>query len=91
MLEPIAEQMPSPEKETDEKPFDKSYVMRVTANNAKKSVDISLNKTTKRLEDFSPGTEKWREVLDTLSALHQFRSLIDDFESHNVPLFTKGS
>jgi len=73
----------------DEKPFDKSYVMRVTANNAKKSVDISINKTSQRLEEFPPKSVKWQEVLDTLHALHQFRKLIDDFQVHNPGLFLK--
>jgi len=71
----------------DIKPFDKSYVMRVTATNARKSVDISINKTSQRLEEFAPESEKWREVLNTLHALHQFRRLIDEFQEANAALF----
>ncbi|RKZ77869.1 MAG: hypothetical protein DRQ35_06935 [Gammaproteobacteria bacterium] len=73
--------------EEDIKPFDKSYVMRVTANNARKSVDISINKTSQRLEEFPPETTKWKEVLNTLHALHRFRSVIDGFEAANEVLF----
>ena len=73
----------------DNKPFDKSYVMRVTATNARKSVDISINKTSSRLEEFPPDTEKWKEVLATLHALHQLRKIIDDFQLANPDLFDK--
>jgi len=73
--------------EEDIKPFDKSYVMRVTANNARKSVDISINKTSQRLEEFPPETTKWKEVLNTLHALHMFRRIIDEFQAKNAALF----
>jgi len=77
------------EVDEDIKPFDKAYVMRVTTANARKSVDISINKTSKRLEEFPPETEKWKEVLNTLHALHRFRSVIDQFQEHNEALFTQ--
>jgi len=77
--------------EEESKPFDKSYVMRITVANARKSADISINKTSQRLEEFAPKTDKWQEILDTLHALHQFRKLVDDFQYHNPQLFMKDS
>jgi hypothetical protein len=70
-------------------PFDKSYVMRITTNNARKSVDISINKTSSRINEFPPDSDKWKEVLNTLHALHVFRKMIDDFELHNPQLFMR--
>ena len=63
--------------------------MKVTIANARKSADISINKTSQRLEHFEKGSDKWQEVLDTLHVLHQFRKLIDDFQLNNPQLFIK--
>ena len=71
-------------------PFYMGYVMKVTAESMKESVDFSINRTTGRLSEFDQGSEKWQEVLNTLHNLHQLRKLVDDFEIHNSDLFKRG-
>lgn len=69
------------------KPFDRGYVMNITANNALSRIDLSVNKTSARLGDFEPDSPKWKEVLDTLYALDKFKKLINDFRLNNPDVF----
>ena len=68
-------------------PFSKGYVVNHAVNDAKASVDKSINYATRRLKDFPSGSEKWREILDTLHVLHEMRKMLDDFVKHNPHLF----
>lgn len=72
-------------------PFDQPYVMKVTINKMRKSIDTSFYKTSSRLEEFEEKSDKWVEVLNTLHALHAIRKVIDDFETHNNHLFTNNN
>ena len=66
--------------EVNEKPFSMSYVLKTTSKHIRKSIDISIRKTTERIEEFSGNTEKSREVFETLSMLHMQRKALDDFQ-----------
>ena len=73
--------------ENIEKPFSKGYVLRTTAKHMRKSVDISIRKTFERVKDFEGDQEKSQEVFETLSALHQMRKMLDDFQLANQEKF----
>lgn len=70
----------------ENKPFSMSYVLRTTAKHMRKSIDISIRKTFERMPEFD-NTEKSREVLETLSTLHQMRKQLDDFQAANKEQF----
>ena len=72
-----------------EKPFDKGFVLQVTARNMRKDVDFSIRRTFDRFEDFEGNEEKRAEIFETLGVLHKIHKLIDDFEEHNSHLFLK--
>ena len=72
-----------------QKPFDKQFVVRLTVANMRKDIDISINKTTGRLEDFEADSDKWREVLDTIHVLNKLKALLDEFQINNEQLFSK--
>jgi len=55
----------------------------------RKAVDVSINRTSSRLKEFDPGTDKWQEVLDTIHILDKLKSLVDDFVINNKAIFTK--
>lgn len=60
--------------DTKHKPFSKEYVLQVTALHMKKAVDISIRKTSERIEEFAGDQEKSREVLETLVMLNMIRN-----------------
>jgi hypothetical protein len=69
------------EAETTEAfPFTKGYVLRTTAKHMRKSIDISIRKTFERIKEFDNNPEKSREVLETLSILHNMRAQLDAFQ-----------
>jgi hypothetical protein len=69
------------EAETTETfPFTKGYVLRTTAKHMRKSIDISIRKTFERIKEFDNNPEKSREVLETLSILHNMRAQLDAFQ-----------
>ena len=70
-----------------QRPFSKSYVMRLTLKYVIRSIEMSLAKTFERVEEFANDREKSTEVLETLSALHAFKRLIEDFKEHNKHIF----
>lgn len=72
----------------DNKPFSQDYVLRLTAKNMRKSIDISIRKTFERVAEFADDPEKSREVFETLSHLHTMRRQIDDFQKANRDAFT---
>lgn len=63
------------------------YVLRTTAKHMRKSVDISIRKTFERVAEFDGNKEKSQEVFQTLSALHQLRKQLDDFQEANKDQF----
>lgn len=69
------------------KPFSKSYVLRITAKHMRKSIDISIRKTFDRVAEFDSNNVKSREVFETLSVLHQLRKQLDDFQALNQEQF----
>jgi len=72
---------------SDSKPFDKSFVLQVTTRNIHKDIDFSIRRTFERFKDFEPGSDKHKEVFDTLGVLHTMHQMIEDFEKHNEHLF----
>ena len=63
------------------KPFSMGYVLRTTAKNMRKSIDISIRKTFERVSEFSDDRDKSSEVFITLSLLHTMRKNLDDFQA----------
>lgn len=70
------------------KPFSRGYVLRTTARRMADSVNISIQKTLGRVAEFEGNSDKSREVLETLSILHQMKKIVEDFQTHNKELFT---
>ena len=73
--------------ENQVKPFSMGYVLRTTAKHMRKSIDISIRKTFKRVAEFADDQEKSREVFETLSVLHTMRKQLDDFQASNSTTF----
>jgi len=61
--------------------------MKTTFRHMRKSVDISIRKTFDRLKDFENDSKTGTEIIETLSALHTVRKLLDDFQLHNQAIF----
>jgi hypothetical protein len=57
-------------------PFSMGYVLAHTAKHVRKSIDISINKTSARWPEFLD-TDKSKEITITLMRLHKLRSDID--------------
>jgi hypothetical protein len=70
-----------------QKPFSMGYVLRTTAKNMRKSIDISIRKTFERVKDFDGNQEKSQEVFMTLGSLHAMRKQIDDYQHQNSENF----
>jgi hypothetical protein len=63
------------------RPFSMDYVVRITAKHMRKCVNVSIQKTFERIEEFAEDREKSAEIFKTLSILHQMRKQIDDLLS----------
>jgi len=74
--------------EQSRNPFSMSYVLKATAKNMRRSINISIYKTFDRVEEFADDREKSEEVLKTLSVLHTMRKQLDDFQNQNSEKFT---
>lgn len=61
-----------------DKPFSMDYVVRTTAKNIRKSIDISIRKTFERIAEFDGNQEKSQEVFRTLTELHAMRQRFDN-------------
>lgn len=70
-----------------QKPFTKAYVLKVTAKHMRVSLDISIRKTTERIPEFDNNPEAAKELLETLSVLHQMRKQLDEFQAANSEQF----
>lgn len=75
-------------KDSTSKKFSKGYVLRTTAKHMRKAVDISIRKTFDRIKEYEGDSDKSREIMETLSDLHQMRKTLDDFQSQNKDKFT---
>jgi hypothetical protein len=69
------------------KPFSKGYVLRTTAKHMRKSIDISIRKTFERVAEFGGDQQKSMEVFETLSFLHIWRAVLDDFQKEHQSQF----
>ena len=75
-----------------DKPFSQAYVLRTTAKHIRKSIDISIRKTSERIKEFAsdgvnPDPVKSRAVFDTLTFLHKMRRDLDDLQKMNADRF----
>jgi hypothetical protein len=68
------------DENTVTKPFSRSFVVNVTIRNMRKSVDISIKKTLKRVGEFSQDREKSQEILETLSCLYSIQKQLDSIK-----------
>ena len=73
--------------EQKQKPFSTGFVLRTTAKHMRKSIDISIRKTSERIAEFANDIEKSREVFETLTMLHAMRKQLDDFQLENKENF----
>jgi len=71
-----------------DKPFSKSFVMRTTFRHMRRSIDISIRKSFERFQDFDGQSETGKEIMETLSVLHNVRKMMDDFQKENSSLFS---
>jgi hypothetical protein len=65
-------------------PFDMDYVLKITSDHMRKSIDISIKKTFARFPEFLSNPEKSIELFNTLSVLHRMRKNIDAFQVTNI-------
>jgi len=63
---------------TSSAPFDKDYVLGITKKHMLKSIELSIQKTFSRIPEFEGNSEKSREILETLSCLHQMQKALSD-------------
>lgn len=61
--------------------FDMKYVLRLTARNMRKSIDVSIRKTFERIKEFSDDKEKSSEIFETLAKLHEMRKQVEEFQA----------
>ena len=54
----------------------------------RRSLDISINKSIKRLQDFEGDNSKGIEIMETVKVLQTVREMLDDFEAHNPKIFS---
>lgn len=72
---------------TDTKPFDKSFVLTLTAAKMKQAIDNSIRKCIQRTHEFREDHDKKMEILETCSVLETMKKGIEEFEHHNQHLF----
>lgn len=70
-----------------DKPFTKAFVLRLTAKNMRRHIDVSIRKTFERVKDCAGDAVKSREVFETLSILHAMRKQLDDFQQQHSQEF----
>jgi hypothetical protein len=68
-------------------PFDMPYVMKTTFRHMIKSIDISLDKTVGRIEEFDSDSEKSTEILQTISYLSLVRKSLVEYQRANPNQF----
>jgi len=70
-----------------QKPFSMGYVLRTTAKNMRKSIDISIRKTYERLPEFINDESRSKELFMTLGYLHDMRKILDVYQEQNSEKF----
>ena len=70
-----------------QKPFSMGYVLRTTAKNMRKSIDISIRKTYERLLEFVNDEFKSKEIFMTPGFLHDIRKMLDIYQKQNSEKF----
>jgi hypothetical protein len=70
------------------KPFDKSYVLRVTVKHMRRDLDISIRKTFERLPEFMNDEVKSKEIFTTLMVLQSMKNQLEDFQQINQEHFS---
>lgn len=68
-------------------PFSKVFVLQATLKHMRRSIDISIDKSFKRMPEFEGDSVKGVEIMETLSALHALRGMLEEFEKYNPQLF----
>ena len=68
-----------------DKPFDKSFVLRVTHNKIEDAIRWSIDKTLTRLHELEG--DKKMEAWETLECLSKWLEMEKDFRKHNNTLF----
>jgi hypothetical protein len=63
-------------------PFDKGYVLSTTLKHMIRAIDISIDKTSGRVQEFENNSEKSLEIIETLSELHSMRRAIKGLLNH---------
>lgn len=76
-----------PENSVRPRPFSIGYVMRTTAFHIEKSINVSINKTFERFDEFAGDPEKSSEVFLTLTKLHAMRKQMQEFIKQNPEHF----
>jgi len=71
------------------KPFTKSHVLRLTAKNMRRHIDVSIRKTFDRVKDFEGDNKASKEVFETLDLLHRLRGKLDEFQAEYSEAFTQ--
>lgn len=66
-----------------------AFVLKATLKHMRRSIDISINKSFKRIQEFEGDSEKGVEIMETLRVLHALRNMLDDFERKNPTIFTE--
>lgn len=65
------------------KPFSKDYVIKTTVKHMRKSIDISIRKTSERIGELSEDSAKSQEVFKTLGELYALRKRVDELVIEN--------
>ncbi len=65
----------------EQKPFNRSYVIRMTYKHMCKCVDVSISKTIERISEFAGDPAKSSEIFKTLADLHAMKRQLDNFQS----------
>lgn len=67
--------------------FNRGYILRLTTKHCRKAIDLSIRKTFARMREFEDGSEKSKEIFETLAMLHGLRNTLDDFQKLNSDKF----
>jgi hypothetical protein len=71
------------------KPFDKGFVLGVTAKHIRRDIDVSIRKTFARTGEFMSDPVKSKEIITTLMILHGLRASLDKFQKDNQEHFAR--
>jgi len=69
------------------KPFTMAHVLRATSKHMRRSVDVSIRKTSERWKEFATDSAKSQEVMMTLMVLHDMRNMLDRYQREHADKF----